>query len=316
MAPEQAAGQQNLTAAVDVYGLGAVLYELLTSRPPFRSETSFDTLMQVVECQPAPPRLLNPKVDRDLETICLKCLEKDPARRYTSAGALAADLQRYLAGEQISARSLNLFDRLVRTLERSSYEGEYQNWGPLLILFGLLQFVCSSAAFVVGQFGLPLWQRLIPGVVQVVLMALVFWRHRPGKLLPTTASERQLWSIWIGYGIAYGVAGLVCMGLADREMLANYVSGGAGGSTWSLSPYAAIISGLAFFVMGSSYWGGFYAIGLAFFAVAALMPLSLELAPLAFNILWSATLVLIGIRLRRLGAKQNQSGQPSVQCVG
>jgi serine/threonine-protein kinase len=119
MAPEQAeARPQTLGPAVDIHALGAILYELLTGRPPFRAATAAETVRQVISQDPVPPSRLNGEVPRDLETICLKCLHREPHLRYADAAALAADLHRFLDGEAIAARPEGRLARLVRLARR------------------------------------------------------------------------------------------------------------------------------------------------------------------------------------------------------
>jgi tetratricopeptide (TPR) repeat protein len=146
MAPEQAAGQTaQVGPAADVYALGAILYECLTGRPPFRAATVLDTLGQVRSQDPVPPRQLQPLTPRDLDTVCLKCLEKTPGRRYASAAQLAADLDAFLSDRPIQARPPGVLERAVKFTRRNKVLVGSVVVVMLVLVFGLLRTSLAQA---------------------------------------------------------------------------------------------------------------------------------------------------------------------------
>jgi serine/threonine protein kinase len=296
MAPEQAGGlTKEVGPPCDIYGLGAVLYELVTGRPPFKAESPLETVMQVLNQDPLPPRLLNRNVDSDLETICMKCLEKEPKLRYASAEALADDLQRYLQKEPISARSINLLERLGRTLARSHNDKEFRHWGEGLIGLGAIIFLCHLATSVLLREQYPDWISYWgPRSFMLAIIAAGLFRYRPHSLfLPTSSAERVVWAVWLGYMLAFGSMFVVMHVL------------GSGAEHPHLHVYgpATALSGMAFFIMGAHVWGGCYIIGVLFLALApAMAHYTASLwAPMWFGTMWGTALFILGARYWVLG---------------
>jgi serine/threonine-protein kinase len=183
MAPEQAAGRvSSLDPATDVYGLGAILYAMLTGRPPFVAGTVMETIVQVTEREPVPPRRLRPDVPLDLQRICLKCLEKDAAARYATAAALAEDLERFLKKEPVEARHVGVLGRLRRWARREP-ELVYRVLG-----IGMSALLTQlNYAFAIGQSErIPALHYRVVGVEMAWIAAIIllhlatrFW---PGRL--------------------------------------------------------------------------------------------------------------------------------------
>jgi serine/threonine protein kinase len=165
MAPEQARAENLVTTAVDVYALGAILYECLTGQPPFRADTPFDTLLQVQEVEPAPPAALNPRADRDLSAIALKCLEKQPDGRYPSAAALAEDLERWLAGEAVTARRSGFLRQRLRWL------GQHPGYLTVVLCVSIFSMLWFSIFMHSAPNADPL---LIGTVIALMCLAIAF----------------------------------------------------------------------------------------------------------------------------------------------
>jgi len=259
MPPEQAAGRRGeLGPPSDVYSLGAILYQMLTGRPPFQAASPIDTLLLVLEQDPPPPRLLNPKADAELELICLKCLQKPPELRYETPEDLASDLERFLADEPIHARSSSLTQVVVRALRETHHAVILENWGLLWMWHSLVLLVICFSSNYLRHLGVTnRWSYLLLWSLGTCTWAVIFWelRRRAG---PITFVERQIAHLWAGSVISSILLYMVewCLQLP----------------VLTLSPVLGCTSGMVFLAKAGILSGRFY------FQAAALFTCSLAMA--------------------------------------
>ena len=252
MAPEQATSLRGtIGPPTDVYSLGAILYQMLTGRPPFQAASPYDTIQLVLEQDPVPPRVLNPKADLDLEMVALKCLQKAPDLRYPSAEALADDLDAYLDGKPVSARSTSFRALAGRYLRETPHAALLENWGELWMYHSVALIVFYGLTFWLVNRGVTdRWPYFAIFTVGLGAWAALFWnlRRRRG---PVTFVERQLAHIW-----GAGIAGVNLLLLAEWLL---------GLPVMALAPLLAVTNGMLFMVKAGILSGEFYVLsGLMF----------------------------------------------------
>lgn len=296
MSPEQASGQtDSIDVAADIYSLGAVLFAMLTGRPPFQAASPLDTVLMVLEQDPPSIRMLNRAVDADLEMIVMKCLQKPPDLRYESTKALAADLRAWLNSEPITARSSTVLRIMTRLFRESHHAAILQNWGLLWMWHSavvLLLCLITNAMQLNGV--TQRWPFVGLWVVGLGLWAGIFWnlRHRAG---PITSVERQIAHIWGGSMIAssmlFGVETIM-----HRPVL-------------EFSPCLGAIAGMVFLAKAGILSGRFYIEAALMFATSLVMA-AIEAADIPdfsvslFGVVSAVTFFLPGLKYYRQQRRQ------------
>jgi serine/threonine-protein kinase len=256
MAPEQTEGKP-ASVASDVYALGAILYEMLTGRPPFLAASVVETLLLIRSEEPVRPRLLNPQIDPDLELICRKCLEKRPEHRYAGAAELARDLDAFLAGERVSARESSLRYFFVRLFRDTHHAPVLENWGVLWMVHSLKIFLLC--ALTSGMYALGYHEHLtylLVWSVSLIVWGVFFWQWRK-RLGPVTFVERQLAHAWAA-GVVASIGTFVVEVILGLDAL-------------TLTPVLAVAAGMVFLFEAGMLSGEFYVYAALAFGLAAAM---------------------------------------------
>ncbi len=286
MSPEQAGGRRESSGpASDVYSLGCVLYAALTGRPPFVADSPMELVMMVIEQEPTAPRELRPSIDRDLEMIVVRCLQKPVELRYASADALADDLEAYLGDEPVAVRSGHFNQVVARLFRETHHAAVLENWGVLWMWHSLALVLACLATWLLDIGGVT--QRSAYASVWTLGLgawAAVFWKLRQ-RMGPVTFIERQIAHLW-------GAAMIAIALLFPLEWW-------LGMPVLSLSPMLAVISAMVFIIKGGMLSGTFYVHAAALLLAAVAMALVPHASHLIFGIVAAACFFIPGLKYQR-----------------
>ncbi len=286
MSPEQASGRSSqLGPTSDVYSLGTLLYHSLTGRPPLVADSPLELALKILEQEPIPPRVLEPKIDRDLEMVVIRCLQKPPDLRYATASELAADLEAFLRDEPVMARSGRFTQVLARVLRETHHASLLENWGLLWMWHSLVLLVWCVLTECLDWYGVKnrmayagLW------TVGLGAWAAVFWAMRR-RMGPVTFVERQIAHIWGASLIA------IAMLFPFEWWL--------GLDPLTLSPLLGIISGMVFLVKAGMLSGAFYLQAVVLFATSVLMAVFTDYAHLILGVVSALCFFVPGLKYYR-----------------
>ena len=287
MSPEQAAGRGDSSGpAADIYSLGTVLYHALTGRPPFLASSPIEMALKIIEHDPPLPRLLDPTIDRDLEMIVIRCLQKPPDLRYATAGKLAEDLQSFVRDEPVSARGGTLSDVIARWFRETHHASVLENWGLLWMWHSVVLLVACLLTQTLAWSHVQnrLWYAAL-WTIGLGAWAAVFWAMRR-QVGPVTFVERQIAHVWGASLIAIAMLWPLEWWLSLQPL--------------TLSPLLGVITGMIFFIKAGILTGAFYVQAACLFMTSVAMALFPDYAHLIYGVVAATCFLVPGIKYYRL----------------